>query len=61
MAIVRFAGKYGLIDQEGNEVVEPKYTIMYEFNRGLAKVIISGKCGSIDENGNEVVKPGNQH
>lgn len=47
----------GLEDVNNNPVADVKYTDIYNFENGLAKVIYMEKYGFIDENGNEVIKP----
>ncbi|NCB55881.1 MAG: WG repeat-containing protein, partial [Epsilonproteobacteria bacterium] len=50
-------GKYGLIDKQGNWVMEPKFQWIGCFKRGLALVRDNLKEGIIDESGAYVLKP----
>lgn len=50
--------KWGLIDLDGNYILEPKYDGIYDFKNGLAKVVLNGVgYGFIDEKGKEVLRP----
>jgi hypothetical protein len=54
-------GKYGVIDQAGGFVVEPKFDYVGPFKEGLALIRV-GECekaryGFIDKNGAEVIPP----
>lgn len=51
-------GKWGFVDNNGNQVVEFKYDKVTEFNEnGFASIKKNGKWGSINEQGEEVVEP----
>jgi hypothetical protein len=54
-AVVRLQGVYGLIDQEGNEIVSPKYDQIGDFSEGMAAVEFNGKFGFIDTTGKLVL------
>jgi hypothetical protein len=55
---VELNGKKGFIDENGKEVVSPKYDYIYDIDdNGWRKVELNGKKGFIDENGKEVVPP----
>ncbi|EGK7513750.1 WG repeat-containing protein [Campylobacter lari] len=48
--------KCGLIDKQGNLVLEAKYDDIYDFSEGLARVELNGKWGFIDKQGNLVIE-----
>lgn len=51
-------GKYGMIDREGNYVIEPKFDDLGPFyDNGLACARINGKDGYIDRTGEFVIEP----
>jgi hypothetical protein len=53
-ARVKLKGKYGLIDQQRNEVVPPKYDQVESiFHEGFARVIIKDKWNLVDKQGKE--------
>ncbi len=52
-----FDGNYGLIDKSGKIIVEPRFSKIYEFCDGLAKVSTRGLCGLIDKSGKIIVEP----
>jgi hypothetical protein len=55
---VEFMNKWGCINTDGKEVVEPKYDWIGSFaNRNLAIVRLNNKWGIIEANGHEIVKP----
>lgn len=55
MAAVRNEdGKYGYIDDSGNELILCNYDEADIFSEGLARIELDGKCGYIDKNGNVV-------
>jgi hypothetical protein len=56
LAIVEFKGKYGLVDENGNEVIPPKYDEFKPFSEGLL-VGRNGKWGFIDKSFNAVIAP----
>jgi len=49
--------KYGYKDENGREVVAPKYDLAYPFTEGMAAVRVAGKYGYLDTTGREVVTP----
>ena len=55
LAAVRYNGKSGYIDKNGNEVIPLKYDGAESFSEGLAAVCINDKWGFIDKSGNEVI------
>jgi len=59
LAVVRngywFAGKTGVIDITGKEIVPLKYDSIGSFSEGLAFVHLSSKWGFIDKTGKEVI------
>ena len=57
LAWVQQNGRYGFINKEGKEVVEPKYNKVGNFHEGLAWVEQNDKFGFINKEGKEVVKP----
>lgn len=53
-----FNYRYGFINKNGDEVVEPQYAVAYNFHSGLAVVKDnSGRWGAINRQGVEVIKP----
>ena len=56
-AAVRVGGLYGLVDEEGREVVKPQYHIVDDYKFGFAQVDVNGKSGLIDRDGNMVIAP----
>jgi hypothetical protein len=50
-------GKWGFLDEKGNEVVAAKYDYVYDFEDGKAKVRLGEKTFWIDKNGNETSPP----
>lgn len=62
LAMVSDNGKFGFIDKEGNEIVEPQYTSVDDFKGGKApveKLIDEERAyGVIDKEGNWVIEPG---
>jgi hypothetical protein len=48
-------GKWGLIDESGNEIIALKYDEAVPFYHGLAAVCLNGKWGYIDESGKQVI------
>jgi hypothetical protein len=52
---VMLNGKYGFVDEEGNEVIPLKYDLGLYFFKGRARVTLNGKYGVVDLQGNEVV------
>lgn len=49
--------KYGIIDREGNYVVEPIYDDISSFSEGLAIISLDDKYGVINKKGEIVVEP----
>ena len=47
--------KYGVMDYNGNVIVEPKYDRLEKFHEGLAAAEKDGKWGCIDKEGREVI------
>jgi hypothetical protein len=54
---IRKNGKYGFIDELGNEVIEPIFEHANNFKEGLAKTSINGKYGFINPEGDFVIDP----
>ncbi len=54
-ATVNLNGKYGVIDEKGQEIVPCKYEFVGTYIDGLAKVKMNNKVGLIDEKGKELV------
>ncbi|HEF1623636.1 TPA: WG repeat-containing protein [Campylobacter lari] len=48
--------KCGLIDKQGNLVLEAKHDDIYDFSEGLGRVELNGKWGFIDKQGNLVIE-----
>ncbi|OJV40678.1 MAG: hypothetical protein BGO29_05570 [Bacteroidales bacterium 36-12] len=57
VAIVLQNGKMGLIDTIGQEILAPKYDIIYAFQEELAVMQLNNKKGIIDMAGKEIVEP----
>ncbi|MDD6889733.1 MAG: WG repeat-containing protein [Bacteroidales bacterium] len=55
MASVRYNGKYGFLNDKGDEVIPFKYDCAGHFNEGLAAVKSDGKWGFIDKADNIVI------
>lgn len=54
--LVKLNGKYGVVDKDGNELIEPKYTALGdEFREGLLGTWGEGGLGFIDDNGKEII------
>lgn len=49
--------KYGIINQKGEWVVQPKYQDLEEFSEGLAEIEIDNKRGYINSKFEEVIEP----
>jgi hypothetical protein len=49
--------RYGFIDREGNQVIEPRFEFADDFSEGLALVKVEGKYGFIDASGEFVIEP----
>jgi hypothetical protein len=57
-AAVRLSGLYGFVDEDGREIVEPKYRIVGDYDGfGFAQVDVNGKSGLIDRDGKMVIEP----
>jgi hypothetical protein len=58
LARVKVNGKYGFINEKGEEVIPPHYDYLGSFDtNGLAVVRANGKCGFVNKDGEGVVKP----
>lgn len=58
LSSAKLNGKYGIINENGEFVVEPRFDYAEWFSdNGLFEVQINGKYGYIDESGNYVTKP----
>jgi hypothetical protein len=57
LAAVRLNGRYGYIDERGEQVIQPGYDLAGGFYQGLAEVLIGDKTGVIDRQGRVVVAP----
>ena len=57
LAIVGKYGKYGYIDTDGEEIVEPIYEFVMPFSEGLAAVKNDSGWGFIDSRGTWVIPP----
>jgi hypothetical protein len=56
-AAVRLGGLYGFVDEDGREIVEPKYRIVDDYSSGFAQVDVDGKSGLIDRVGRMAIEP----
>ena len=57
-AYVRGKGsRYGYINSSGKVVIKPQFNSAFEFQEGLAAVIVDGKGGYIDKTGKFVIPP----
>ncbi len=54
-AAVETDGKWGFIDNEGDEIVAPKYTSVNDFSNGFAEVESYGKWGIVNLEGREII------
>lgn len=50
-------GKWGYMNRDGEEIIEPKYTAASFFSSGLASVCYKGKFGYIDSLENWIITP----
>lgn len=50
-------GKFGYMDESGNTVIKPQFTVAYPFENGMAKVQKDNAWGYIGEDGKYVIKP----
>ena len=48
LALVGLNGRYGLVDQEGKEIVPTKYNMVYDFIGNFALVVLDEKFGMIN-------------
>lgn len=52
-SVARLGDKWGLIDQDYNEIVSPKYDFAWPICDNAAKVKLGNQWGYVDTNGNE--------
>jgi hypothetical protein len=52
-----FSGNWGFMDSSGYVVINPDYSMVSEFQDGLARVVSYSKTGFVNLKGEEVVKP----
>jgi hypothetical protein len=50
-------GKYGLMDDDKNIIIHPKYDFLFNFHNGFARYKLNKKYGFIDKNENEIIPP----
>ena len=50
-------GKYGYVDKNENWVIEPKFMVADEFERGVARVQLDGMWGFLKEDGTWLIEP----
>lgn len=51
-------GKWGFVDKQGNQIIEPKYDFVTEFNNyGFAGIKADGKWGVVNSNGEIILEP----
>ena len=55
LARVQLNDKWGFVNEEGVEVIPPKYDQMFPFSRRFAPVRLNGKWGLINTEGKEVI------
>lgn len=48
-------GKYGFVDENGNEIIPPKYEWVGQFKEGVARVFSNNKAGYIEKQGKVVI------
>ncbi len=64
-AAIKYGGKYGFIDKQGQIVIKPRFDDAKDFSEGLARVRIGdssrGKWGFIDRQGEFVIAPQFDH
>lgn len=48
-------GKFGFVDENGNEIIPPKYEWVGQFNEGVVRVFNSGKAGYIEKQGKVII------
>ena len=56
-AAVQKDGKWGFIDADGKEVIEPQYEDARSFSNGYAAVQKDGKWGFINQDNEMVIEP----
>ncbi len=56
-ATVYSDGLWGVIDENGNEIIPPKYHKIYPFQNGRAYVQVNSLWGIIAEDGREIIAP----
>lgn len=56
-ARVKQGDKWGYVNQQKQEIAEPKYEEAAHFSNGFARIGIKDKYGFIDTTGKEIVKP----
>lgn len=61
MAPVKIAGKWGVINKKGIQVITPKYDNIKPFDRGIAKVAVYRLRGVVDVEGNIIIPPLYEH
>lgn len=54
--LVKKYGKWGLIDTNGNWIIEPNYDYVSNYNEDLAAACDKDECGFINRQGNWVIK-----
>lgn len=57
LAVVKVGKKYGVINTNGDLVIEPIYDGMDGFNNGLCGVDVDGKIGFINHQGELIIEP----
>lgn len=57
LAYVKQNGKYGFINEAGEEVVPLKYDNALFFQEGLAQIKLGDKWGFVDKEGKEIIPP----
>lgn len=57
IAIVKSGELWGVINENGNWIIQPTYDAVGAFYDGYAKVVLNGKIGFIDSAGNTVIEP----
>lgn len=57
LALAKVGEKYGYLDTNGNEVIEPQFEDAKSFSQGLAAARDGGKWGYIDTRGNWAIAP----
>lgn len=57
MAVVQVDGRWAIINQQGIEIIPPKYDKIDQFEQGFAKVRIKGFSGLTNLQGELIVQP----